>query len=53
MVWPSGTGCPSKRVPTARPGGPEASGTSYTKAGGFLHDAGAFDADFFGMSPRE
>jgi len=30
----------------------EASGTSYSKAGGFLHDAGAIDADFFGMSPR-
>ncbi|MPY64878.1 type I polyketide synthase, partial [Streptomyces spongiae] len=32
---------------------PEHSGTSSTRHGGFLHGAGDFDADFFGMSPRE
>ncbi|MFG2556030.1 SDR family NAD(P)-dependent oxidoreductase [Streptomyces sp. NPDC048581] len=32
---------------------PENPGTSSTRQGGFLHDAGDFDADFFGMSPRE
>ncbi|CAM3575521.1 type I polyketide synthase [Kibdelosporangium persicum] len=32
---------------------PERSGTSYVRAGGFLHDAADFDAELFGISPRE
>ncbi len=32
---------------------PESLGTSYVREGGFLHDAGEFDAGFFGVSPRE
>ncbi|MEU7538901.1 SDR family NAD(P)-dependent oxidoreductase [Streptomyces narbonensis] len=32
---------------------PERIGTSYVRHGGFLHRADGFDADFFGMSPRE
>lgn len=32
---------------------PDRRGTSYVREGGFLHDAADFDAEFFGMSPRE
>ncbi len=32
---------------------PDRAGCSYTRHGGFLHDAGDFDAEFFGINPRE
>ncbi len=32
---------------------PESVGASHTKHGGFLHDAGEFDPEFFNIAPRE
>jgi acyl transferase domain-containing protein/acyl carrier protein len=32
---------------------PDQRGTSYVREGGFLHEAGQFDARLFGISPRE